>query len=102
MGLAVVLVLVGCAVQKTLTPVGGSRADGTVELAYEFTQFEKPVVDAAQGLEAAIQRCAAWGYSGAEPFGGQKSQCQSFNGYGTCTHMQVSVQYQCTGAAKPQ
>ncbi|WP_409451104.1 YecR family lipoprotein [Erwinia sp.] len=28
-----------------------------------------------QGAQAAAQRCAAWGYSGAEPFGGYTSVC---------------------------
>jgi hypothetical protein len=99
--LCVSLLASGCAVQKTLVPTGGSRSDGTVELAYEFGMFETPKIDPSQGIEAATQRCAAWGYSGAEPFGGQKSQCQQSNGYGNCTRTLVTVQYQCTGAAQP-
>jgi hypothetical protein len=95
--IALTVVLGGCAVQKMLIPTGGSRADGTVEMSYEFGLFEAPVVNLQQGAEAAKQRCAAWGYSGAEAFGGQRSQCQQRDGMGTCTRTLVTVPYQCTG-----
>lgn len=94
-----IIALSACAVQKTLVPTGGSKADGTVELSYEFGEFEKPQVDRAQGVHAAQQRCAAWGYEGAEPFGGQKSQCQQLGGMSGCMRTLVTVQYQCTGSS---
>ena len=40
-----------CATAKELVPVGGSRADGTVQLAFDYGGFEKPVVDGAAALE---------------------------------------------------
>lgn len=95
------LTLTGCAVQKELVPTGGSRSDGTVELSYEFGMFESPQVDLNQGSIAAAKRCQAWGYSDAEPFGGQKNFCQQRNGFGDCIHTLVTIQYQCIGAAKP-
>ena len=58
--LAVATAMSGCAVQKTLTPTGGSRSDGTVKLSYVVGAFEKPVVNYAQAQSAAMQRCAAW------------------------------------------
>jgi len=87
----------GCAVQKTLTPVGGSRSDGTIRLAYSVSMFEKPVVDWTQGSYLARQRCAAWGYSDAESFGGSTQQCEAYNGYGNCVQATIFVDYQCTG-----
>jgi len=98
---AAMLALAACAVNKTLVPVGGSRADGTVKLAYEFGLFEKPRVDAASALVAARQRCQAWGYTEAEPFGGAVTQCQATNGYGNCLRTLVTIEYQCSGANKP-
>ncbi len=92
----------GCAVQKTLTPTGGSRSDGVVRLSYVLNMFEKPVVNYSQGLEAARQRCMAWGYSDAEAFGGATQQCQQFNGYGNCVSALVTLEYQCTGAETPK
>jgi hypothetical protein len=88
----------GCTVQKQLVPTGGSRADGTVSLSYEFGMFERPQVDGTQGVVAAQQRCAAWGYSGAEPFGGSLNRCQAADGYGNCVRTLVTVTYQCTGS----
>ena len=73
--LIVLLLLQGCAVTKQLVPTGGSRADGTVTLAFEYGIFEAPQPDAQQGLSTARQRCAAWGYDDATPFGGAQQQC---------------------------
>lgn len=93
---AIVLALQGCAVQKTMVATGGSRSDGTVKLSYEFGMFEKPQVDMQQGIAAALQRCKSWGYSGAEPFGGQTKVCNSYGG-GGCNTWLVTVEFQCTG-----
>ena len=93
---AVTIALSGCAVQKTLTPTGGSRSDGVVRLSYVVGAFEKPVVDYSQAQQAAMQRCSAWGYSDAQPFGGETSQCQAYNQYG-CVQALITVEYQCMG-----
>lgn len=94
--------MTGCVVQKELVPTGGSRSDGTVTLSYTYGAFEQPKVDYQQGAQTAADRCGAWGYEGAQAFGGSTSNCLSHDMYGGCTLMQVTVQYQCTGAAKPQ
>ncbi|MBM4197876.1 MAG: hypothetical protein FJ197_12460 [Gammaproteobacteria bacterium] len=88
--------LAGCATVKVPVPTGGSRADGTVQLSYEVGGFEKPVVDWNQALGTAEDRCRAWGYHGAQPFGGTTSQCQATNQYG-CVQWLVTASYQCTG-----
>ena len=93
------LVLVACATQKTLEATGGSKADGVVELSYEYGMFEQPNVDLQAGVETARARCAAWGYQNAEPFGGQKKSCNASDAYGSCIHWFVTVSYQCTGGA---
>lgn len=89
--------LPSCAVQKDLVPTGGSRADGTVTLSYEYGRFEKPEVDMPKAATLAMQRCGAWGYTGAEPFGGQMNKCEAVDGYGGCIRTLVTVTYQCTG-----
>ncbi|EHN8740343.1 hypothetical protein RJO42_004733, partial [Enterobacter hormaechei] len=45
------------------------------------------------------QRCAAWGYSGAEPFGGSTSVCSQPSSSG-CMETMVTMEYQCTGDLK--
>lgn len=96
--MAVALMLAGCTVQKELVPMGGSRSDGMVVLAYEVGLYEKAQVDFAAGHDAARQTCAGWGYAGAQPFGGMTERCVSVNGYGHCLRWRVSLPYQCTGA----
>jgi hypothetical protein len=92
----VIVFMQGCAVNKQLVPTGGSRADGTVKLSYEYGMFEVPQLDAQQGLNAARQRCAAWGYTDAEPFGGTNTKCNRYSGR-DCVRWFVTIEYQCTG-----
>lgn len=91
------LTLSACAVKKDLVPTGGSRADGTIRLSYQHGKFEAPQVDPAQGLALAKQRCAAWGYSGAEAFGGQTKTCALPAALDGCKEFLVTVEYQCIG-----
>ena len=93
------LLLSGCAVQKQLVPTGGSKADGTVKMSYSFGMLESPKVNVQQGAQAAAQRCAAWGYSGAEPFGGYTSVCSQPSSSG-CMETIVTMEYQYTGDLK--
>ncbi|MEB2871790.1 YecR-like family lipoprotein [Pseudomonas rhizosphaerae] len=37
--------LAGCATHKDFQATGGSRADGVIDIAYEYSSFETPVVD---------------------------------------------------------
>ena len=88
--------LLGCATQKQWTPIGGSRADGVVRLAFEFSMFERPQVDEQRGLYLAGQRCEAWGYASAEPFGGVTRDCVS-SSMGSCELWRATREYQCIG-----
>jgi YecR-like lipoprotein len=94
---ALFIALSGCATEKYLQATGGSRSDGTVDMSYEYGIFEKPQLHLAEAAETARQRCAAWGYTGAEMFGGQKEECQVRDGYGNCLRFFVTISYQCTG-----
>jgi hypothetical protein len=92
-----VICLSGCAVQKQLVPIGGSRADGTVKLGYQYGAFESPQLDAVQGINTAKQRCVAWGYNDAEAFGGYTQTCSDQTNSG-CVGWNVTVEYQCKGS----
>lgn len=98
--LGLMIALAGCATAKTWQATGGSRADGVVRLSYQYGLFEQPEVDEAAGQQIAVERCAVWGYTGAEAFGGVTEAC---NGYGSsgCTSWLVTKEYQCTGAGRP-
>ncbi|WP_318370037.1 YecR family lipoprotein [Enterobacter sp.] len=90
------LLLSGCAVHKQMTPMGGSKADGTVKMGYSYSILEVPTVDMEQASAAAANKCKIWGYEGAEPFGGQTKQCAEPSG-GGCEQFDVFVEFQCTG-----
>ena len=95
MGLALVI-LSGCAVQKTPVCTGGSRADGTVDMAYEYGMFEVPEVNWQVAANTAQRRCMNWGYKNAESFGGGMSNCISYSSSG-CNKWRVTNTFQCTG-----
>jgi hypothetical protein len=81
--------------------VSGNKAAGTVTESYEYSDLERPVVNWEKGQRAALEKCAAWGYTSAQAFGGAKTQCEAANAYG-CTLYRVTVEYQCTGGDEPR
>jgi YecR-like lipoprotein len=94
---ALLLVLAGCETPVNMVPMNGSRADGTIDMAFEYGLFQKPVVDQQQAASNANATCSGWGYSGARPFGGANQRCVYMTNDG-CMRFQVTVRYQCTGA----
>ncbi len=88
----------GCASKRDFYAMSGSRADGTVDMAYDIRgPFDQPVVDMNQASTIANQKCKVWGYGEAEPFGGRSERCNQRNGFGDCINGQVVIQYQCIG-----
>lgn len=91
-----ILMVQGCTVQKVLVPTGGSRADGTISMSYEVGELDIPVIDPQQGARDAGTRCAVWGYTGAQPFGGETRRCIDRSAK-DCNRWQVTIEYQCLG-----
>lgn len=91
------LLMSGCAssVHKDMHATGGSKSDGIIELSFEHTEFEKPILDEQKNYELAKKRCESWGYSKAEAFGGSKRQCQMLGGWSGCASFLITKQYQC-------
>jgi len=97
-GMAALLVAAGCTVTKVPEPTRGIESEGVVELAYEYGGFEKPEVDWDRADAAALERCAAWGYTDARQSVRSKHECIDFSG-GGCMQWHVSVTYECLGSA---
>lgn len=95
LGLFSVLLLTACATPTTMSATGGSKADGIVEMSYEYGEFQQPVIDPEQGMVSAVKRCKAWGYKKAEPFDGGVSTCIIPGGFGGCSRMRQTISYQC-------
>jgi len=87
----------GCAAQKDWAATGGSRADGTIKLSYEYGMFENPQVSDQQGISIAKNRCSSWGYKDAEAFGGISKTCTQMTSSG-CSTWFVTKEYQCLGS----
>lgn len=100
-GVCACILLAGCTAHKTPLATGGSRSDGTVDISYEYGVFEKPVFDTIAVQTQARERCAAWGYTDAQMFGGQKQECIARDGYGTCVQTRATMTFQCTSATPP-
>ena len=96
----VVLFLYSCSVPVSSAPIGGSRADGTITVAYEYGALTVPEVNRNEMDRQAKERCGRWGYEEAERFGGETRQCTRPDGSG-CWRWLVSVQYQCITPATP-
>lgn len=90
-----VIVLAGCATVTQMEATGGSRSDGIVKLSFEYGAFDRVELDQVSALQTARQRCAVWGYTDADPFGGVTRECQAHS-WGSCTHWFVTREYQCT------
>ena len=99
--LSAAIALTGCATAKSWSATGGSRADATVKLSYEYGAFEKPQTNETEAMNLAIARCKTWGYTGAEAFGGTTQQCNMPGGMGGCNRWLVTKEYQCTGTGTP-
>lgn len=98
--LAILTLASGCAstVHRDWTATGGSRSDGIVRLSVVQREFENVQVNEQQALRLARQRCEAWGYTGAQSFGGSRNECLQWGGlFVDCAVLQVNREFQCTG-----
>ena len=100
------LILVGCTkttVHKIPQATSGSKADGTVRLAYEVAATENVIPNWTKAEINALKRCQAWGYSRVDAFAGALTQCTEIgrglfvNGAvpGACARQIVYKDYQC-------
>lgn len=92
------LLLAGCVAPPTQHPVAidGSKSDATVLLAAEYS-INGEMPNWGHAAQAATERCAAWGYRGAEPLGSKFSTCAQVDGYGNCLRTRETITYQCLG-----
>jgi len=93
--------IAGCATEKVWEVSGGSRADGTVKLSYEYRLLQKPKANTYQGDDLATTKCQSWGYAGARAFGKPVEQCKDRSSDdGSCISWVVTAYYECLGDRK--
>jgi len=95
LALATIALFTNCEVDKYLAVSGGSKANGTVELFYDYGSFQKPILHMEQGKAEASRRCQNWGYSGSEFFDVYTKKCITATTSG-CSVWRVTYNCQCT------
>ncbi|MDR3159498.1 MAG: YecR-like lipofamily protein [Zoogloeaceae bacterium] len=81
---------------------GGSRADGTVTLTMDYNPQVSVKVHSVNDIQKlAEQRCAVWGYKGAQAFGQITDSCIGFNKSRRCVSARFTSKYQCAAALAP-
>lgn len=90
--LAMVVALTSCTQPVKPSAFGGSKSDGTIVLGANKGYFD--VIDWSDASKIALRKCAGWGYSGAEAFGGMQTVCIKYSNLG-CSSWEVSSVWQC-------
>jgi hypothetical protein len=91
-------VVAGCAVVKVPVAAGGSKSDGIVTMAFAYGALEIPQINFEQTRLTAAERCGAWGYADAQPFGARQQRCEAWDPQLGCLTYLVTMPYQCVGA----
>jgi len=93
------LTISACATDNEIRPTGASRADGIVQLSYEYDLSDRPALDWQSAQATAEERCINWGYSSAAKTGTGRQTCLSQDIFGRCRSFRVNVAYSCTDTA---
>ena len=86
------LVIVSACTSLVPSALDGSRSDGTITVGVGNVSVLDDV-DWSGAQAIAVERCQAWGYSGAVAFGGVRQICGSRD----CYTARIERKYQCTG-----
>jgi len=96
---AIILMLTGCATNKTSKATAPINASPAVNVSYEYDAQEKPRPHMANALNTARDQCRAKGYIDAIAFGQQKIECKQPS-QSSCIRYIATVSYRCTGMAR--
>ncbi|HBL7015546.1 YecR family lipoprotein [Serratia marcescens] len=91
------LLLVACSTVTDMAATGGSRADGIVEMSYQYVPFQTVKIDKSKAQQSAARRCQSWGYKSAESFDDGLQTCIDRDMF-SCNAYRVTVRYQCVKA----
>ena len=92
--MATMILCSGCATKVTNAATGGSKADGMVEMSYEYGMFATPVVNWKLARRTATRVCRGSGYARSQALGGQIARCTAYITYGNCLRHLVTARCQ--------
>jgi S1-C subfamily serine protease len=93
------VIFISCKSIKIPAIIDGSRADGTLTLVYEYSHYERPIVQWDVAKQSTISKCKSWGYFDAEFFELGTKECISRAPAGNCLAWQVTYKCQCISAS---
>ena len=85
--------MLGCGTTHIPFDIGGSKADGTVVMGVTVSELDQVDWDGANHM--ALERCRAWGFTGARAFSGVRERCVAGGGLSGCARKEISRAYQC-------
>lgn len=83
-----------CVVKKQLKIVDGSKADGTLTMAYEIRRGQKAKYNIELAKAQALERCKQWGYKDVDVFDTGIRECIQYS-QGNCIKFIVRYKCQC-------
>lgn len=83
-----------CTVKKRLAIVDGSKADGTLTMAYTIRANQKAKFILEEARQEAVVKCKQWGYSDAEIFNAGLRECTEYR-QNQCIRYTVKYKCQC-------
>ena len=94
--LLILLLIVSWLAYQYPAVITGSKADGIITIAYEYTSQNPDNWETEWAIanESAKQKCKAWGYSNAVKFDHTYRQCIVASIYG-CMKWREFIDYQC-------
>ncbi len=101
-GALALLIISACATDNGFQANGSDRANGLVQLSYQYVLSDRPVLDWVVAQRTAEARCASWGYARAQRSEDRRRSCLTQDIFGRCKSYRVNVAYQCTDDAASQ
>ena len=71
----------------------GSKSGATIKMECSYDELLETPNELYEAQNIAMQKCQAWGYDQAEPFGGITTKCLSLD----CHYKKAEIIYQCLG-----
>ena len=93
-----IVLLGGCAVNKTWDEKGGDRKEGTVYYTTAYERGYPPKNDSISLWWMSNSKCTGWGYGGAEKAGEKETECLKRDEEDRCATYQETLTWHCDEA----
>jgi len=95
--LILLVVISGCAVNKTWDEKGGDREEGTVYYTTDYERGHPPKSDSLTLYWLSSSKCSDWGYDGADLAGEKETECLERDAEDKCSLYRQTLTWHCEG-----